>query len=69
VWRQLKHRFILPFIGIDKETFASEGLPCLVSPWMERGTLKAYVDSADYQGSRDSHRIVCGISLQQSYVC
>jgi hypothetical protein len=48
VWRQLKHRFILPFIGIDKETFASAGFLCLVSPWMQRGTLRDYVSSTNY---------------------
>jgi hypothetical protein len=36
---------------------------CLVSPWMERGTLKQYMASGDYLPSRDIYRVVstCGL--------
>ena len=37
VWQHLRHPFILPFIGIDRETFP--GFLCLASPWMEHGTV------------------------------
>jgi serine/threonine-protein kinase TNNI3K len=58
VWRQLKHPFILPFIGIDDITFASTGFLCLVSPWMHRGTLKHFMKTPDYMPARDLHRLV-----------
>ncbi|KAJ7213590.1 kinase-like domain-containing protein [Mycena pura] len=37
VWQHLRHPFILPFIGIDRETFP--GFLCMASPWMEHGTV------------------------------
>ncbi|KAF8134747.1 kinase-like domain-containing protein, partial [Mycena galopus ATCC 62051] len=37
VWQRLQHPFILPFIGIDREAFP--GSLCMVSPWMENGTV------------------------------
>ncbi|KAF8215606.1 kinase-like domain-containing protein, partial [Mycena galopus ATCC 62051] len=42
VWQHLQHPFILPFIGIDSETFASS--LCMVSPWMENGTVLKYLN-------------------------
>lgn len=45
LWRQLRHPFILPFIGIDLEVF--KGFPTLVSPWMEGGTLLSYIEKTN----------------------
>ncbi|KAJ6588772.1 kinase-like domain-containing protein, partial [Mycena capillaripes] len=42
VWQHLQHPFILPFIGMDPETFPSGSL-CMVSPWMENGTVLKYL--------------------------
>jgi serine/threonine protein kinase len=42
-WRLLCHSNILPFLGLDAETFASSRSICLVSPWMEHGTALDYV--------------------------
>lgn len=39
IWRQLRQRHILPFMGIDKTTFEASRLFCMVSPWMHCGTL------------------------------
>jgi serine/threonine protein kinase len=58
VWRQLQHPSILPFLGIDSATFAETGYLCLVSPWMERGTLKGYMNNGEYEPERDLLRIV-----------
>jgi hypothetical protein len=58
IWRQLRHPSLLPFIGVDKEAFASAGFLSIVSPWMERGTLRDYVKSAEYEPARDLHRTV-----------
>ncbi|KAJ7082155.1 kinase-like domain-containing protein [Mycena epipterygia] len=41
VWQGLRHRFILPLIGIDPETFPSSF--CMVSPWMKKGTVLKYL--------------------------
>ncbi|KAF7319101.1 Kinase-like protein [Mycena chlorophos] len=41
VWRDLRHPFILPFLGIDNETFPLS--ICIVSPWMEHGTVIRYL--------------------------
>ncbi|KAJ7067087.1 kinase-like domain-containing protein [Mycena amicta] len=41
VWKELRHPNILPFIGIDRETFPSAY--CLVSPWMRNGNVLAFL--------------------------
>ncbi|KAL4244339.1 EKC/KEOPS complex subunit BUD32, partial [Abortiporus biennis] len=37
VWRQLQHENILPFFGVDRDTFSP--FLCMVSPWMEYGNV------------------------------
>ncbi|KAJ7353293.1 kinase-like domain-containing protein [Mycena albidolilacea] len=41
VWKDLRHANILPFLGIEKDSFPSS--LCMVSPWMEHGTAINYV--------------------------
>ncbi|KAF7336034.1 Non-specific serine/threonine protein kinase [Mycena sanguinolenta] len=41
VWQGLRHRFILPLLGIDRVTFAPAY--CMVSPWMKYGTVLKYL--------------------------
>ncbi|KAJ6476320.1 kinase-like domain-containing protein, partial [Mycena sanguinolenta] len=41
VWKDLHHPHILPFLGIDADSFPSSF--CLVSPWMEHGTVISYL--------------------------
>ncbi|KAJ7482316.1 kinase-like domain-containing protein, partial [Mycena galericulata] len=41
VWQHLQHPYILPLIGIDRETFSPS--LCMVSPWMEHGTVLKYL--------------------------
>ncbi|KAJ7128247.1 kinase-like domain-containing protein [Mycena filopes] len=41
VWQGLRHRFILPLLGIDRETFSPSF--CMVSPWMKHGTALKYL--------------------------
>ncbi|KAJ6525873.1 kinase-like domain-containing protein, partial [Mycena vulgaris] len=43
VWKYLDHPHILSFIGIDRESFPSAF--CMVSPWMENGTILKYLAS------------------------
>ncbi|KAJ6549883.1 kinase-like domain-containing protein, partial [Mycena capillaripes] len=42
IWEGLHHPFILPFLGIDSDTFPSA--LCMVSPWMENGTALQYLE-------------------------
>ncbi|KAJ7619454.1 kinase-like domain-containing protein [Roridomyces roridus] len=42
VWKDLHHPNILAFVGIDRESFP--GSLCLVSPWMEHGTVLKYLN-------------------------
>ncbi|KAJ7443481.1 kinase-like domain-containing protein [Mycena galericulata] len=41
VWKDLHHPNILPFLGIDRDSFPSE--LCMVSPWMEHGIVLDYL--------------------------
>ncbi|KAJ7229243.1 kinase-like domain-containing protein [Mycena rebaudengoi] len=43
VWQDLQHPYILPLIGIDRESFPATSL-CMVSPWMEHGTALRYLN-------------------------
>ncbi|KAJ7266661.1 kinase-like domain-containing protein [Mycena rebaudengoi] len=41
-WVHLKHIYILPFLGLDQQSF--EGYPpCIVTPYMRNGTMKDFV--------------------------
>ncbi|KAJ6457351.1 kinase-like domain-containing protein, partial [Mycena sanguinolenta] len=42
VWKELCHPYILPFLGIEENSFPS--LLCMVSPWMEHGTVLKYLE-------------------------
>ncbi|TCD66812.1 hypothetical protein EIP91_000948 [Steccherinum ochraceum] len=39
IWRQLRHPHILSFLGVDTRTFEPSGLHCMVSPWMDNGSI------------------------------
>ncbi|KAF8169191.1 kinase-like domain-containing protein [Mycena galopus ATCC 62051] len=41
LWKDLHHPNILPFLGIDRDSFPSS--LCMVSPWMEHGTVIDYL--------------------------
>ncbi|KAJ7266685.1 kinase-like domain-containing protein [Mycena rebaudengoi] len=41
-WVYLKHIYVLPFLGLDKQSF--EGYPpCIITPFMRNGTMKDFV--------------------------
>ncbi|KAF7374462.1 Kinase-like protein [Mycena sanguinolenta] len=42
VWKELCHPHILPFLGIDGDSFPSP--LCMVSPWMGHGTVLNYLE-------------------------
>jgi len=42
LWQRLKHPFLLPFLGIDSQSFPS--FLCMVSPWMRHGTISKHLE-------------------------
>lgn len=40
VWRQLQHPNIVPFRGVDQRTFQRTHHICIVSEWMDKGSLR-----------------------------
>ncbi|KAF8183729.1 kinase-like domain-containing protein, partial [Mycena galopus ATCC 62051] len=46
LWKDLHHPHILPFLGIDRDSFPSS--LCMVSPWMEHGTVINYLKTHGY---------------------
>ncbi|KAJ7260897.1 kinase-like domain-containing protein [Mycena haematopus] len=46
VWKDLHHPNILPFLGIDRDSFPSS--LCMVSPWMKHGTVINYLKNHGY---------------------
>ncbi|KAJ7105676.1 kinase-like domain-containing protein [Mycena epipterygia] len=53
VWKDLHHPHILSFIGIDRESFPTS--LCMVSPWMEHGTVLKYIAS---HGPKDVDKLL-----------
>ncbi|KAH8099662.1 kinase-like domain-containing protein, partial [Cristinia sonorae] len=47
VWRQLRHPYVLSFLGVDTKTFEPSGLHCMVSPWMENGSISDLIAKQD----------------------
>ncbi|KAF7373176.1 Kinase-like protein [Mycena sanguinolenta] len=41
VWKDLHHPYILPFLGIDRDSFPTT--LCMVSPWMKNGSVMNYL--------------------------
>ncbi|KAJ7493663.1 kinase-like domain-containing protein [Mycena latifolia] len=63
VWQRLKHRFILPLIGIDRQTFHPAF--CMVSPWMKHGTVLKYLRD---RGRGDVDRLLWEIAEGLDYL-
>ncbi|KAF9257558.1 kinase-like protein [Marasmius fiardii PR-910] len=40
-WKRLNHKYVLPLLGIDADTFPRQ--PCMVSPWMFNGTINEFL--------------------------
>jgi serine/threonine protein kinase len=54
VWQGLRHKYILPLIGIDRESFLPSSF-CMVSPWMNNGTVLKYLRD---HGRKDVDKLV-----------
>jgi serine/threonine protein kinase len=64
VWRQLRHPHVLPFFGVDAETFKATGHICMVSPWMSRGTLAQLISSTNVPGPNRIRLVRLLVSLR-----
>ncbi|KAF8183873.1 kinase-like domain-containing protein [Mycena galopus ATCC 62051] len=65
VWKDLRHPHILPFLGIDRDTFPSA--LCSISPWMEHGTILKYLQIHG-RGNVDKllHQVAQGLNYLHS---
>ncbi|KAJ7779672.1 kinase-like domain-containing protein [Mycena metata] len=63
VWQGLRHPSIIPFLGIDRDTFPSSF--CMVSPWMKHGTILKYLES---RGRGDIGRLTLEIAQGLEYL-
>ncbi|KAJ6486731.1 kinase-like domain-containing protein, partial [Mycena sanguinolenta] len=63
VWQGLRHRFILPLLGIDRSTFAPSF--CMVSPWMKNGTVLKYLRD---HGREQVNRLLVEIAQGLDYL-
>ncbi|KAJ7191529.1 kinase-like domain-containing protein [Mycena pura] len=63
VWQNLQHDFILPFLGVDMDTFSPA--ISLVSPWMKHGTILQYLRM---KGREDVPRFIREIAEGVAYL-
>lgn len=61
VWQALRHASILPFLGIDRNSFPSSF--CMVSPWMKYGTILKYLHD---RGRKEVMRLVRNLHICMS---
>ncbi|TFK51555.1 kinase-like protein [Heliocybe sulcata] len=65
LWRSLKHPRLLELLGIDRH--ARPPLPCMISPWMEQGTLSQYMDH--YHPPRSTiYRLLCEVAEGLTFI-
>nr|GAT45718.1 predicted protein [Mycena chlorophos] len=65
LWQRLQHPFVLPFTGIDAESFPS--FLCMVSPWMKHGTiLKHLAENGNANVERRLFEIAQGLAYLHS---
>ncbi|KAJ7463489.1 kinase-like domain-containing protein, partial [Mycena galericulata] len=63
VWLTLQHEYILPLIGIDRETFPFSF--CMVSPWMQHGTVLKYLSQ---HGRADVDKLLLQVAEGLGYL-
>jgi serine/threonine protein kinase len=54
LWQSMSHLNVVPFLGLDAETFAQTGCLTMVSPWMEKGSLENYIRSNPYNPAQET---------------
>ncbi|KAJ7231955.1 kinase-like domain-containing protein [Mycena rebaudengoi] len=65
IWQCLKHPYIAPMLGIDRESFPSS--LCLVSPWEENGTVLQYLNKRDRE-DKDLPKLLYQIAQGMEYL-
>ncbi|KAF7340967.1 Kinase-like protein [Mycena sanguinolenta] len=63
VWKEFRHPHILPFLGIEENSFPAQ--LCMVSPWMEHGTVLNYLKQ---HGHRDVDKLLYEIAQGLQYL-
>ncbi|KAJ7712491.1 kinase-like domain-containing protein, partial [Mycena metata] len=63
VWKDLHYPYILPFMGIDRDSYPSS--LCMVSPWMEHGTVLNYLED---HGHGDVDKLLYEIAQGLEYL-
>ncbi|KAJ7062347.1 kinase-like domain-containing protein, partial [Mycena amicta] len=61
VWQRLRHPFVVPLIGIDMESFPTS--LCMVSPWMQNGTVINYLKGFHGANRRVIREIAQGLAF------
>ncbi|KAH8101101.1 kinase-like domain-containing protein [Cristinia sonorae] len=59
MWRRLRHRHVLPFLGVSEDAFHSS--ICMVIPWMENGNIRSYMSVLQETGKfsgQDGARLI-----------
>ncbi|PBK94140.1 kinase-like protein [Armillaria gallica] len=59
VWKQLHHKNILPFLGVNYEYFKPRC--CLISPWMKNGNIISYL-----QANKHHDRMKCIVEISDA---
>jgi serine/threonine protein kinase len=62
IWRQLSHSNLLPFFGL----YVLDNRPSLISPWMDNGDLKNFLNNAPSDINRIALVRVRGINMFNS---
>ncbi|KAJ6597259.1 kinase-like domain-containing protein [Mycena vulgaris] len=63
LWQRLQHKYILPLIGIDRESFPSSF--SMVSPWMKHGTVLKYLSE---RGREDVDNLLLQVAEGLGYL-
>ncbi|KDQ53204.1 hypothetical protein JAAARDRAFT_39580 [Jaapia argillacea MUCL 33604] len=65
IWHRLRHPRVLPFLGIDAESFVPH--ICIVSPWISNGDIMKYL-ARNGLGSLNAHRVLTEVSEGLQYL-
>ncbi|KAJ7701877.1 kinase-like domain-containing protein [Mycena rosella] len=63
VWQRLRHKYLLPLIGIDRQTFPPS--LCMVSPWMKYGHILKYLKE---HGREDVDKLLAQVAEGLCYL-
>ncbi|KAJ7224796.1 kinase-like domain-containing protein [Mycena rebaudengoi] len=63
IWQQFEHPYILPMLGLYRERFSPS--ICMVSPWMENGTVLTYLEE---HGRQDVDKFLWQIAQGLEYL-